>query len=81
VEAKLRDHLAGRNLSVKWVRCVPGPGSSYRCNVNFGDPHIEIFCAVLREGKLLAAEWPDAEHGRQDRAAAARACLRRLAAR
>jgi hypothetical protein len=23
-----------------------------RCNVNFGDPHIEAYCIVLKDGKL-----------------------------
>ena len=25
-----------------------------RCNVNFGDPHIEAYCIVLRHGKLYS---------------------------
>ena len=24
-----------------------------RCNVDFGDPHVEAYCAVLRGGRLL----------------------------
>jgi hypothetical protein len=78
VEAKLRHHLTDRKLSVKWVRCVQGPSSTYRCNVNFGDPHVQIYCAAVVGGKLRAAEWRDAEYGRQDRAASARECARRL---
>jgi hypothetical protein len=35
----MQRHYAGRRL--------------YRCNVNFGDPHILPYCAVLVGGKLL----------------------------
>jgi hypothetical protein len=77
-ESKLRRHLADRNLSAKSVRCVPAIGSTYRCNVNFGDPHVQIYCAELRDGVLRAAEWRQPVHGRQDREAAARECARRL---
>jgi hypothetical protein len=77
VESKLRRHLADRSLSVQWVRCVP-EAPAYRCNVSFGDPHVEIYCATLVDGSLRAAEWRQAEHGRQDRDAAARECARRL---
>jgi hypothetical protein len=79
IEAQLRRHLAARSLSVEWVRCVRGLSSIYRCNVNFGDPHVQIYCAAVVDGKLRAAEWPAAAHGRQDRAASARECARRLA--
>jgi hypothetical protein len=78
IEAKLRRHLADRSLAVKWVRCVAGASSTYRCNVNFGDPHVQIYCAALVDGVLHAAEWRQAEHGRQDRSASARECARRL---
>jgi hypothetical protein len=78
IEAKLQRHLADRSLSVKWVRCVAGASSTYRCNVNFGDPHVQIYCAALVDGSLRTAEWRQAEYGRQDRAASARECARRL---
>ncbi len=78
VEAKLRRHLADRSLSVKWVRCVPGPGGAYRCNVDLGDLHIQIYCAALVGERLRAAEWRPAQHGRQNRAASQRDCVRRL---
>jgi hypothetical protein len=56
-EAALQDRLERRELSVTWVRCV-GSGYRYegervfRCNVNFGDPHIEAYCAVFLQGEL-----------------------------
>lgn len=78
VEAKLSRHLADRTLPAKWVRCVREAGSTYRCNVSFGDPHVQIYCAELVDGVLRAAEWRQAVHGRQDREAAARDCARRL---
>jgi hypothetical protein len=52
--ARLRAHY----LSFHWVACVR-TGARYdhvpvvRCNVNFGDPHIEAYCSVLRNGKLV----------------------------
>ena len=78
IEAKLRRHLADRDLSPAWVRCVRSPGSVYRCNVNFGDPHVQIYCAAVVDGRFRAAEWRQPVHGRQDRAAAARECAHRL---
>lgn len=45
-------------LEPHWVACVPS-GRRYegaaviRCNVNYGDPHIEAICSVLRGGELL----------------------------
>jgi hypothetical protein len=78
VESKLRRHLAERSLSVEWVRCIEGPESAYRCNVNFGDPHVQIYCVTVVEGQLRGAEWRPAVHGRQNRTAAQRECLRRL---
>lgn len=80
IEGKLRRHLAERSLSVKWVRCVPSVRSTYRCNVDFGELHIQIYCAALVEGRLRAAEWRPTVHGRQNRAVAARECARRLSA-
>jgi hypothetical protein len=78
IESKLRQHLTERDLSVKWVRCTPARESVYRCNVNFGDPHVQIYCAAMIDGDLRAAEWRQPVHGRQDRVAAARECAARL---
>ena len=51
------DYLDGKHLSYRWVACLRS-GRSFkgaaivRCNVDFGDPHIEAYCIVLRDGKL-----------------------------
>jgi hypothetical protein len=51
------DYLEGKQLSYRWVACLR-TGRSFkdaaivRCNVNFGDPHIEAYCIVLRDGEL-----------------------------
>jgi len=53
------DYLDGKQLSYRWVACLHS-GRSFegvaivRCNVNFGDPHIEAYCIVLRDGKLYS---------------------------
>ncbi len=53
------DYLDGKQLSYRWVACLHS-GHSFegaaivRCNVNFGDPHIEAYCIVLRHGKLYS---------------------------
>jgi hypothetical protein len=52
--ARLRAHY----LTFHWVACVR-TGRRFegtpvvRCNVNFGDPHIEAYCSVLRDGRLV----------------------------
>ena len=81
----LAEHLTGRGLSVRWVACLAAVervegARVYRCNVNFGDPHIQIYCATLLRGRLLEAEWRQAVHGVQNRVAAARECAARLRA-
>ena len=51
------DYLDGKHLNYRWVACLHS-GRSFegaaivRCNVNFGDPHIEAYCIVLHDGKL-----------------------------
>ena len=51
------DYLDSKHLDWRWVACLH-TGRSFvgvpivRCNVNFGDPHIEAYCIVLRWGKL-----------------------------
>jgi hypothetical protein len=53
------DYLDGKQLDYRWVACLHS-GRSFegaavvRCNVNFGDPHIEAYCVVLRHGKLYS---------------------------
>ena len=53
------EYLHGKQLAYHWVACIR-TGRSFegasivRCNVNFGDPHIEAYCIVLRHGKLYS---------------------------
>jgi len=50
-------YLDAKHLDWRWVACLH-TGRSFsgagivRCNVNFGDPHIEAYCVVLRSGQL-----------------------------
>ena len=54
----LRARLRAEYLTFHWIACVR-TGRAYRgapvvrCNVNFGDPHIEAYCSVLKIGRLL----------------------------
>jgi hypothetical protein len=55
----LVDRLHAKQLVFRWVACV-GVGRTYRhvpitrCNVDFGvDPHVEAYCLLLRNGKLV----------------------------
>jgi hypothetical protein len=53
----MTDYLDSKHLDWRWVACLHS-GRSFegaavvRCNVNFGDPHIEAYCIVLRSGEL-----------------------------
>jgi hypothetical protein len=52
-------YLESKHLTYHWVACLHSGRSFHgaaivRCNVNFGDPHIEAYCIVLREGKLYS---------------------------
>lgn len=51
-ESLLRARLDARSLSYRWVRCVEERGV-FRCNVNFGEPHVVRYCAVVRGGRLV----------------------------
>jgi hypothetical protein len=50
-------YLDDKHLTYHWVACLH-TGRSFkgaaivRCNVNFGDPHIEAYCIVLKDGRL-----------------------------
>lgn len=50
--------LNAKHLAFRWVACVR-VSRTYRhvpitrCNVNFGDPHVEGYCLLLRDGKLV----------------------------
>ncbi len=52
-------YLDGKHLDYRWVACLRTgrrfeEASIVRCNVNFGDPHIEAYCIVLRDGQLYS---------------------------
>jgi hypothetical protein len=71
VSAALEARLLGRKLSYRWVVCVRTKrsfaGSSiFRCNVNFGEPHIVRYCATIADGQLVTnREQPDMRCGRE----------------
>ena len=52
-------YLDGKHLVYHWVACLR-TGRSFagaaivRCNVNFGDPHIEAYCIVLKDRELYS---------------------------
>ena len=54
----LTARLRTKQLDFRWVACVRN-GRTFRgaeivrCNVNFGDPHIEAYCSVLEDGRLV----------------------------
>lgn len=54
----LTARLRSQYLTFHWIACVR-TGRPYkgvpvvRCNVDFGDPHIEAYCSVLKNGRLL----------------------------
>lgn len=58
-KALMTARLKAKHLDYHWVACVR-VGRTYthipitRCNVNFGiDPHVEAYCVVLKDGKLV----------------------------
>ena len=58
VRAALIARLRVKDVSFHWVVCVRDRRSFLRqrivrCNVNFGEPHIVRYCAVLEEGRLI----------------------------
>lgn len=58
IHAQMVASLRRDKLSWHWVVCLRN-GQRFkgvpivRCNVDFGDPHIEAYCVVLRGGRLL----------------------------
>jgi hypothetical protein len=51
-------HLRAEHLNYHWVVCVRTPHRFkgvpvVRCNVDFGEPHIQAYCSVLRGGRLM----------------------------
>jgi hypothetical protein len=71
VRAALENRLLDRNLTFRWVVCVKTSRSLdgsriFRCNVNFGAPHIVRYCATLDSGELTTnRERPDMRCGRE----------------
>jgi hypothetical protein len=53
--------LKAQHAGYHWVACVRN-GRRFdgvpivRCNVNFGDPHIQAYCSVFRGGRLLTSQ-------------------------
>jgi hypothetical protein len=71
VRQALVARLEQKQLDFRWVACVRN-GRTYRdlpivrCNVNFGDPHIEVYCAVLDHGRLVTNHENSAVPCRRD---------------
>lgn len=70
VRSELEARLLGKKLSYRWVVCVRTrrsfAGSAiFRCNVNFGEPHIVRYCATLKAGQFATnREQPGMRCGR-----------------
>jgi hypothetical protein len=70
VRAALEKRLQESNLTFRWVVCVKTRRSFagtpvFRCNVNFGAPHIVRYCATL-DGELTTnREEPAMRCGRE----------------
>jgi hypothetical protein len=70
VRAALEARLGERKLSFRWVVCVRTSRSFagspiFRCNVNFGEPHIMRYCATLEAGRFVTdREQPQMRCGR-----------------
>jgi hypothetical protein len=53
--------LNAQHAGYRWVACVRSGKRFHgvpivRCNVNFGDPHIQAYCSVFRGGRLLTSQ-------------------------
>ena len=70
VRAALEARLLGKKLSYRWVVCARTKRSFagspiFRCNVNFGEPHIVRYCATLEDGRFVTnREQPEMRCGR-----------------
>jgi hypothetical protein len=57
-EKTLRLELRSEHLNFQDVTCIEN-GRHYhglpiiRCNVNFGDPHVQAYCSVISAGRLV----------------------------
>lgn len=71
VRAALEKRLAERKLTFRWAVCVRtrrtfAESSIFRCNVNFGAPHIVRYCATMDDGQLTTNhEDPEMRCGRE----------------
>ena len=68
----LAARLAAKSLSTHSITCVDGGvrrGSEtiFRCNVNFGEPHIEGYCVVVRDGRAVTQFEDGSLHCRRTR--------------
>ena len=70
VRAALEARLMEKKLSYRWVVCARTKRSFagspiFRCNVNFGEPHIVRYCAALEAGQFVTnREQPKMRCGR-----------------
>lgn len=70
VRVALESRLHGKHLAFEWVYCLRTrrtfEGKTiFRCNVNFGEPHIVIYCVTLEGETLLTnRERPGIRCGR-----------------
>ncbi len=70
VRAALENRLLGKKLTYRWVVCMRTKRSFagspiFRCNVNFGEPHIVRYCATLEDGDFVTnREQPEMRCGR-----------------
>jgi hypothetical protein len=71
VRAALAARLTTKKLSYHWIVCVRthrdvGGQPLFRCNVNFGEPHIVRYCATVEDGSLVTNhERPELRCGRR----------------
>lgn len=57
-ERAMTTRMEAEELSIRYLACVDegvrrDQEVVFRCNVNFGEPHIVGYCAVLREGRAV----------------------------
>jgi hypothetical protein len=70
IRAALEARLLEMKLSYHWVVCARtkrsfNRSSIFRCNVNFGEPHIVRYCATLEAGQFVTnREQPKMRCGR-----------------
>lgn len=54
------ERLRTKHLDYTWLACIALPRTYRsvpitRCNVGFGiDPHVEAYCVVMRDGKMVS---------------------------